>query len=83
MLLYTHEGLGENFFAGLKPADLRNDDILKKKLEGYFEVLIRFNAWIDAVVEKRNGFYFIKDTKIIFWKVCAWVLQEMVFCVIL
>jgi hypothetical protein len=66
VLLYTHEGLGENFFNGVKPADLHKNDAARKKLEEYSEVLTRFNTWVDAVVERRNGFYFIKDTKIVF-----------------
>ena len=42
------------------------DDKARKKLEEYSSVLTKFNSWVDAVVERRNGFYFIKDTKIAF-----------------
>jgi len=44
---------------------LHKNDAARKKLEEYEEVLTKFNSWVDAVVEKRNGFYFIKDTKIV------------------
>jgi len=65
VLLYTHDGLGANFFN--TPADnLYSNDKARKKLEDYASALTRFNSWVDAVVERRNGFYFIKDTKIAF-----------------
>merc|ERR1711935_3154 len=65
MLLYTHEGLGANFFAQ-KPSNLHSDTKAANKLQASFNTLTRFNSWVDAVVERRNGFYFIKDTKLIF-----------------
>lgn len=64
ILLYTHEGLGSDFF-GVPAANLHTNADARKKLEFYSGLLTKFNAWIDAVVERRNGFYFIKDTKII------------------
>jgi hypothetical protein len=65
ILLYTHEGLGANFFAQ-KPANLWSDTKATKRVEESFDLLTRFNSWVDCVVERRNGFYFIKDTKMIF-----------------
>jgi len=64
--LYTHDGLGANFFGGLAAGDLHKNEGSRKRLEEYGELLTKFNSWVDAVVEKRNGFYFIKDTKIVF-----------------
>ena len=65
VLLYTHDGLGANFFN--TPADnLYTNDKAKKKLEEYAALLTKFNSWVDAVVERRNGYYFIKDTRISF-----------------
>lgn len=65
ILLYTHDGLGANFFN--VPADnlYKNNDA-RKKLEEYAESLTKFNSWVDAVVERKNGFYFIKDTRIVY-----------------
>jgi hypothetical protein len=60
ILLYTHEGLGANFFPA-KPSVAAAG-----KVQESFNQLTRFNSWVDAVVERRNGFYFIKDTKMIF-----------------
>lgn len=65
VLLYTHDGLGANFFN--TPADnLYTNDKARKKLEEYSGLLTKFNSWVDAVVERKNGYYFIKDTKIAF-----------------
>ena len=65
ILLYTHEGLGANFFPQ-KPSNLHSDRAASNRLQNSFNLLTRFNSWVDAVVERRNGFYFIKDTKVIF-----------------
>jgi len=65
VLLYTHEGLGANFFPQ-KAANLHSDSKASGKVKESFELLTRFNSWVDAVVERRNGYYFIKDTKMVF-----------------
>ena len=65
VLLYTHEGLGANFFQQ-KPANLHSSTAAAKGVKDNFEQLTRFNSWVDAVVERRNGYYFIKDTKMIY-----------------
>merc|ERR1712227_154201 len=65
VLLYTHEGLGANFFPQ-KPTDLHNDKKACDKVKGSFDLLTRYNSWVDCVVERRHGYYFIKDTKMIF-----------------
>jgi len=67
VLVYTHDGLGKEFFGGAAPANLHKDAAAKKKIDEYAEQLTKFNSWVDAVVERKNGFYFIKDTKLIFW----------------
>jgi len=66
VLLYTHDGLGANFFGGVAADNLYKNNDARKKLEEYEAQLTKFNSFVDAVVEKRNGFYFIKDTKIAF-----------------
>lgn len=65
ILLYTHEGLGANFFAQ-KATNLHTDGKAAGKVKDSIELLTRFNSWVEAVVERRNGFYFIKDTKMIY-----------------
>ena len=65
ILLYTHEGLGSNFFP-TKATNLHSNKDALKKVEASFANLTKFNSWVDCVVEKRNGYYFIKDTKMIY-----------------
>merc|ERR1712166_1302429 len=65
ILLYTHEGLGGNFFSQ-KAANLHADSKAAGKVSTAFGLLTRFNSWVDAVVERRNGYYFIKDTRMIY-----------------
>lgn len=64
VLLYTHDGLGKEFFGGQAPTDLHKNAGAAKKLEEYTGYLTKFNSWVDAVVERKNGYYFIKDTKL-------------------
>ena len=65
ILLYTHEGLGQNFFAQ-KATNLHSDAKASGRVASAFSTLTRFNSWVDAVVERRNGYYFIKDTRMVF-----------------
>jgi hypothetical protein len=64
ILLYTHEGLGSNFLP-TKACDLSSDKAALGKVKSSFANLTKFNSWVDCVVEKRNGYYFIKDTKMV------------------
>lgn len=66
VLLYTHDGLGANFFNNIKADNLHKNNDARKKLEEYSELLTKFNSYVDAVLERRNGFYFIKDTRIVY-----------------
>ena len=65
VLCYTHEGLGANFFSQ-KAANLASDSKACGNVKDAFAKLTRFNSWVDCVVERRNGYYFIKDTKMVF-----------------
>jgi hypothetical protein len=64
ILLYTHEGLGANFFP-VKATNLYSDSKASAKVGASIAQLTRFNSWVDCVVERRHGYYFIKDTKMI------------------
>jgi len=63
ILLYTHEGLGQNFLG--KASNLHRDAAALKRVREQVSTLTRFNSWVDAVVERRNGYYFIKDTRMV------------------
>ena len=62
ILNYSHEGLGANFLG--KATNLHSDAAAAKRVEKAVANLAKFNVWVDAVVERRNGWYFIKDTKL-------------------
>ena len=62
ILNYSHEGLGANFFG--KATNLWTDGAAAKRVEKAVANLLKFNVWVDAVVERRNGWYYIKDTKL-------------------
>lgn len=60
ILNYSHEGLGANFFG--KAADMHTDAKARAHFASQVANLTKFNVWVDAVVELRNGWYYIKDT---------------------
>ena len=62
ILNYSHEGLGADFFG--KAANMHSDAGARGKFEKNCANLLKFNVWVDAVVERRNGWYYIKDTKL-------------------
>ena len=61
LLNYSQDGLGANFLG--KATNLWSDAGAAKKVEKSIATLMKFNAWVDAVVEKRNGWFTIKDTR--------------------
>lgn len=62
VLVQSHEGLGAEFFG--KAANLHSDAAACKKVQAQVDKLVKFNAYVDAVVEKKGGQYLVKDTKL-------------------
>lgn len=58
----SHEGLGAEFFG--KASNLHSDAAALKRVQHQVDNLVKFNTFVDAVVEKRGGQYLIKDTKL-------------------
>jgi hypothetical protein len=58
VLNYSNNALGGDFFGAAGAFN-------KAKVEAQVANLTRFNSWVDAVVEKSNGFYYIRDTKLV------------------
>lgn len=56
------DGLGAEFFG--KAANLWDNAAACKRVQAQVDKLVKFNTFVDAVVEKRNGQYLIKDTKL-------------------
>jgi hypothetical protein len=62
ILNYSHEGLGAQFFG--KATNLWTDAAAAKRVEKACANLAKFNVWVEAVVEKKNGWYYIKDSRL-------------------
>jgi len=58
----SHEGLGADFFG--KAANLWDNAAACKKVQAQVDKMCKFNAHVNAVVERRNGQYVIKETKL-------------------
>jgi hypothetical protein len=61
ILNYSHEGLGANFFG--TAVDLNSNASKRAEIEKKVKDLTTFNNFIDAIVEKKNGFFHIKNTE--------------------
>jgi len=58
----SHEGLGADFFG--KASNLWDNAAAAKRVQAQVDKICKFNAHVNAVVERRNGQYCIKDTKL-------------------
>lgn len=63
--LYSHGGLGKEFFPGVDPSSAQTPSG-HSKLRKYASTLMKFNVHIDAVLEKVGGAFFIRDTEMKF-----------------
>ena len=64
VLLYSfEEGYSHDFF-GMEPKNLYHDEMALGDIKRYLGMMTRFNVWIHAVLERKNQFFVIKDTKI-------------------
>lgn len=59
LLNYSHNGLGAKFFGDSKFSAGR-----AARVEGHVANMTRFNSFVDAIVERQNGFYYIKETSL-------------------
>lgn len=62
ILVHSHEGLGSDFFG--KASNLHSDSAALARTQSQVDTLVKFNTFVDAVVERRNGQYLIRDTKL-------------------
>ena len=53
MILFTSEDVCENFFGGEKPENMYLSVAFKSKIEAYIRHIVRFNVYIEAIVEKK------------------------------
>jgi len=66
VLLYSYgEGKGDTFFgADHKPCNLYKNKEELKYIERQLNTMQRFNVWMEAILERTNKFFIIKDTQI-------------------
>jgi hypothetical protein len=62
VLVHSHEGLGAEFFG--KAANLHSDSSALNRTQHQVDALCKFNTFVDAIVERRNGQYLIRDTRL-------------------
>lgn len=63
--LYSHKGLGKEFFQKLEPSTVEGSNHYAK-LKKYQATLMKFNVYVDAILEKVGGSFFIRDTEMKF-----------------
>lgn len=61
ILNYSHDGHGKEFFG--KAQDLHSNKKAADALSAKVATMTSFNSWVDAIVEKKGGFYYIKETR--------------------
>ena len=68
ILLYSYdEPYGKDFFKSpVEPCNLyaKSNEEKLMALKSQLNNMIRFNVWCDAILERQNNFFLIRDTKI-------------------
>lgn len=53
------------FFAGVpKPVNLYKNEEQLQIIEKHVRLMLRYNVWIDALIERKGTFFLLRDTKI-------------------
>jgi hypothetical protein len=60
--LYSHNGLGKDFFPGIDPSSAQTSSS-HSKLEKYQGTLLKFNVHVEAILERVGGAFFVRDTE--------------------
>ena len=64
VLLYSfEEGYGHDFF-GVAPKNLYHHNAELEQVKRYLAMMTRFNVWVEAVLERKNQFFILKNTRI-------------------
>ena len=64
VLLYSfEEGYGDQFF-GMEPTNLYQDEEALENIKRYLAMMTRFNVWVNAILERKNQFFVVRDTRI-------------------
>lgn len=63
LLFAFDERHGGDFF-GMEPKNLYKDEKSLEQVTRYLQMMMRFNVWIDAELERKNQFFVIKNTRV-------------------
>ena len=59
------EGSVSGFFAGLqRPVNLYKNEEALKTVEKHIRLMLRYNVWVDALIERKGTYFLIRDTKV-------------------
>ena len=66
LLLCSYEqGKGDDFFSGVKgPCNLYKNQEALDMIEKQLKAMLKFNVWVDAIIERQGHFFLIRDTRI-------------------
>lgn len=53
LFLFTADGICDKFFNGMPAQNIYRDSVYRQNLEKYVRHMVRFNVYLDAVVEKK------------------------------
>lgn len=56
-----------NFFTGMpgnKPCNLYQNEEALQVIEKHVRLMLRYNVWIEALIERKGVFFLLKDTQI-------------------
>jgi hypothetical protein len=53
------------FFSGVeKPCNLYKNEEALQTIEKHVRLMLRYNVWIDALIERKGTYFLLRDTKI-------------------
>ena len=59
------EGSVSGFFAGLqRHVNLYKNEEALKTVEKQIRLMLRYNVWVDALIERKGTYFLIRDTKV-------------------
>ena len=64
VLCYSLDGRGREIFKDVEPCNLHTNAEALAKIEKCADVVQKFNVYMDAIVERVNGYFLIRDTTI-------------------
>lgn len=66
ILLYSFDDRrGADFFQNVaKPVNLYHNEEALSAIERQIKAMVKFNVWVDAIIERQSTYFVIRDTRI-------------------